>query len=162
MEPINECRLEMLRELKDTGAEGDLRGLVEALVYPLAEQLRSQGTGYYYIPIVAQITGHPNYYAIAQHRSRHGAGLQRLLALINKNLVDIPEPLILQRFGMALRQVFNELADYQRINLSGPGVVDSGMSLFINGLVDAVTAQFGAPVSAATRQELGRKRRKSA
>jgi len=162
MEPINVCRLEMLRELKDAGAEGDLRGLVEALVYPLAEQLRSQGAGYYYIPIVAQITGHPNYYAIARKRSRHGAGLQRLLALINENLVDIPEPLILQRFGMALRQVFNELADYQRINLSGPGVADSGMPLFINGLVDAVTAQFGAPVSAATLQELGRKRKKSA
>ncbi len=152
----------MLRELKDTGAEDDLRGLVEVLVYPLAEQLRSQGAGYYYIPIVAQITGHPNYYAIAQNRSRHSAGLQRLLALINKNLVDIPEPLILQRFGMALRQVFNELADYQRINVTGPGVVDSGMPLFINGLVDAVTAQFSAPVSAATLQELGRKPKKSA
>jgi len=159
MEPINQCRLEMLRELQEAGDEADLRKLVETLVHPLADQLRSQG------PIVAQVTGHPNYYAIAQHRSRHATGLQQLLTLIRKNLADIPEPLIRQRFGMALRQVFNELADYQRLhgrlhgrlNLSGPGVADSGMPLFISGLVDAVTAQFVAPVSAATLHELGRK-----
>jgi len=165
MEPINQRRLEMLREQKEAGDEASLRRLVEALVYPLTEQLQSYGSGYYYIPIVAQVTGHPNYYAIAQHRSRHATGLRQLLTLTRKNLADIPEQLIRQRFGMALRQVFNELADYQRLkgrlkgqsNLSGTGVVDSGMPLFISGLVDAVTAQFAAPVSATTLEELGRK-----
>ena len=71
-----------------------------------------------------------------------------------------------QRFGMALRQVFNELADYQRLNgrcnSSGSGIVDSGMALFISGLVDAITAQFAVPVSTVTVQELSRKPRKSA
>ena len=166
MEPINQHRLEMLRELKEAGDEANLRGLVEALVHPLADQLRSQGTGYYYIPIVAQVTGHPNYHAIAQHRSRHGTGLQQLLTLIRKNLADVSEPLIRQRFGMALRQVFSELADYQRLNRrlnsSGSGIADSGMPLFISGLVDAITAQFAVPVSTATLHELSRKPRKSA
>ncbi len=164
MEPINRRRLEMLHELQETGDEDSLRALVEVLVHPLAEQLKSQGAGYYYIPIVAQVTGHPNYYEIAQRRSRHGTGLQQLLALIKKQLVDIPEFLILQRFGMALRQVFNELSDYQRLREPSDvsGAADSGMSLFISGLVDAVTAQFSAPVSAATLEELGRQSRKSA
>jgi hypothetical protein len=162
MEPINRHRVEILDQLKDAGDEGDLRGLVEALVHPLAAQMHSHGAGYFYIPVVAQVSGHPSYSAIAQQRSRHGAGLQRLLTLIKANLTDIPEPLILQRFGMALRQVFNELADYQRLNLTGPSVPASGMELFINGLVDAVTAQFAAPLSAATRREFSRKRKKSA
>ncbi len=166
MEPVNQHRLQMLDELKKTGAEADLRGLVEALVYPLAHQLQSQGSGYYYIPIVAQVTGHPSYQAIAQHRSRHGTGLQRLLNLIRKALADVPEPLIRQRFGMALRQVFSELADYQRLNARAESpraeIEDPGMSLFVNGLVDAITAQFSTPVSMATLRELDRKARKSA
>jgi len=162
MEPINQRRLEMLSELNETAAENDLRRLIEVLVQPLAEQLRSQGAGYYYIPIVAQVTGHPNYHEIAQSRSRHGTGLQQLMILMRKNLTDIPEPLILQRFGMALRQVFNELADYQRLNLTGPAATGSGMPLFVSGLVDAVAAQFAAPVSEATICELDRKPRKSA
>ena len=92
MEPINQRRLEMLSELNEAGAGNDLRRLVEVLVQPLAEQLRSHGAGYYYIPIVAQVTGHPNYHEIAQHRSRHGTGLQQLMILMRKNLTDIPEP----------------------------------------------------------------------
>jgi AcrR family transcriptional regulator len=168
MEPINQRRLEMLDELKEAGTENTLCGLVEVLVHPLADQLRTHGAGYYYIPIVAQVTGHPDYHEIAQHRSRHSTGLQQLLILIRKNLPDIPDALILQRFGMALRQVFNELSDYQRLhglphkrgNLSS--TADSGMSLLINGLVDVVTAQFSAPVSAATLQELDRQTRQSA
>ncbi|MDP6675401.1 MAG: helix-turn-helix domain-containing protein [Gammaproteobacteria bacterium] len=162
MEPINQHRLEMLRELEAAGDTDNLQRLIGALVQPLAEQLKSQGAGYYYIPIVAQVIGHPNYHEIARHRSHHGAGLQWLLTLIKKNLPVIPEALILQRFGMALRQVFNELADYQRLNLSGPVATGTGMPLFISGLVDAVTAQFAAPVSAATLQEFEKKQQKSA
>ncbi len=152
----------MLRELKSDGDDGSLRELTEALVYPVANQLQSHGTGYYYIPIIAQVVGHPNYYGILQQRIRHGTGLQQLLTLIRKNLADIPETLVRQRFGMALRQVFNELADYQRLNLSGPGITDSGMPLFISGLVDAVAAQFAAPVSEITLAELSRKHKKIA
>lgn len=162
MGPINQCRLEMLRELKEAGDEDSLRALTEALVCPVADQLQSHGTGYYYIPIVAQVVGHPNHYRILRNRSRNSTGLQQLLALIRKNLADIPEPLIRQRFGMALRQVFNELADYQRLNSSGPGVADPGMPLFISGLVDAVTAQFAAPVSEVTLAELRRTHEKTA
>ncbi len=168
MEPINQRRLEMLAELNKADTGHTLCDLVEALVHPLADQLRTHSGGYYYIPIVAQVTGHPDYHEIAQHRSRHSSGLQQLLILLRKNLADIPDAIILQRFGMALRQVFNELSDYQRLHgrLHGrdnlPATADSGMALFISSLVDAVSAQFCAQVSSATLQELDRQSKKSA
>ncbi len=164
MEAINARRVELLRQIEgqidDEDAATSLRRLVEALIFPLAEQVKTQGGACNYIAIAAQANGHPNYHAIAQRRSRHGAGLQRLLTLLRQRLAGIPESLIRERFGMALRQVFNELADYQRLHPAGTG--GAGMTLFVNNLVDAVTAQFAAPVSATTLQELGSEQRKTA
>jgi len=160
MESINARRVELLRQIEDDGDAASLRQLVETLVYPLAELLTTRGAACDYIVIVAQISGHPHYHAIAQRRGRHGAGLQQLLVLLRQRLTGIPEPLIRARFGMALRQVFNELADYQRLHPAGTGI--AGMALFVNNLVDAVTAQFAAPVSATTLQELGSAQRKTA
>lgn len=160
MEPINARRLELVNRIEDDGDVDGLRRLVEGLVYPLAEQLTNRGAACDYIAIVAQISGHPNYHTIAQRRGRHGTGLQRLLALLRRHLTGIPEPVIRARFGMALRQVFSELADYQRLHPAGTG--SAGMALFIDNLIDAVTAQFAAPLSVATRQDLEEAQRKTA
>jgi len=162
MAPINERRLEMLGLLEKIGSDIDLRRLVEVIVMPVAEELQSHGAGYYYIPIVAQVSGHPDYHAIARHRDRHATGLQQLLTLIRQQVGDIPQDVIMDRFGMALRQVFSEMADYQRLHATGKPFEETGMSLFVNGLIDAVTAQFAAPVSEATRRVLDRKKKKSA
>ena len=68
----------------------------------------------------------------------------------------------MQRFGMSLRQVFNELADYQRLYLMRPTGPRRDMPLFVSNLIDAVTAQFTALVSPETRRELENNQRKSA
>jgi len=124
--------------------------------------LRHGSNGYYYILVVAQVIGHPAYHEIGKTRKIHGTGLQQLIELLQAHLADLPEEIFLQRFGMSLRQVFNELADYQRLYLARPASPRPDMALFISNLVDAVTAQFAAPVSQETRRELRQDQRESA
>jgi len=162
MEAINARRLEMLEALTEQRGQTELRSLVEILVNPLAEHLRHGSNGYYYILLAAQVIGHPAYHEIGKTRKVHGTGLQRLIQLLQARLVDLPEEIFVQRFGMSLRQVFSELADYQRLYLSRPVAPRPDMPLFISNLVDVVTAQFTAPVSRETRHELENVQRESA
>lgn len=162
MESINERRLQMLAELETAGRTDNIRSMVEILVNPLAEQLNRNSAARYYIPVASQVIGHPRYYKIAQTRRIHGTGLKRLIQMMKIVLPALPEELFMQRFGMALRQIFNELSDYQRLYLANVRAARPDMALFISNLIDAVTAQFTTPISQQTRQELEESRRKSA
>jgi AcrR family transcriptional regulator len=162
MEPINERRLQMLTELEARRQTDDLRSMVEIIVHPLAEHLNKHSEAYYYIPVVAQVIGHPGYHDIARTRRIHGTGLQRLIKMMKVMLPALPNELFMQRFGMALRQVFNELNDYQRMYLLRPRNARPEMALFISTLIDVVTAQLTAPVSQQTRRELETSRQRLA
>jgi len=162
MEPINAHRLQMLRDLEASGQPDDLRSMVEVIVIPLAENLNQNSSAYYYIPVVSQVIGHPGYYEIAKTRRIHGTGLNQLIKRMKAILPALPQELFVQRFGMALRQVFNELSDYQRLYLMHPRRARPEMALFISNLLDAVTAQLTAPISQQTRQELETPRKKLA
>ena len=157
---INRRRLALMAELKCAGRERDMRALVEALVYPLAELLPPARGGNYLL-VTAQAIGHPRYYRLVRG-SDHGEGLHELLALLRATLPAIPGVVLEQRFGMALRQVFHELADFQRIHVGRRAAAAPDMSLFISNLVDAVVGLFSAPLSATTRQELHRIGRRTA
>jgi len=162
MESINERRLQMLAELEAAGRTDNIRSMVEILVIPLAEQLNRNSAARYYIPVASQVIGHPRYYKIAQARRIHGTGLKQIIQMMKLVLPALPEELFMQRFGMALRQIFNELSDYQRLYLANVRAARPDMALFISNLIDAVTAQFTTPISQQTRQELEESRRESA
>jgi AcrR family transcriptional regulator len=154
-EAINARRLALLHSLEQDGRHQDLRALVGALVHPLAERLGRKAEGDHYIRVIAQVTGHPRYHRMAQARSRHGSGLERLLELLRACLPALPEEILRQRFGMALRQVFNELADYQRLYLArSRTAAAANIPLFVSNLVDVVTGMLAAPVSTATIGEI--------
>lgn len=162
MESINERRLQMLAELEAAGRTDNIRSMVEILVIPLAEQLNRNSAARYYIPVASQVIGHPRYYKIAQARRIHGTGLKQIIQMMKLVLPALPEELFMQRFGMALRQIFNELSDYQRLYLANVRAARPDLALFISNLIDAVTAQFTTPISQQTRQELEESRRESA
>lgn len=155
-EAINARRIEIIDELCRAGRERDLRALVEALVHPLAERLGRRPEGDYYIRVIAQVTGHPRYHRLIQTRLPHGTGLQQLLELLRACLPQLPEDVLRQRFGMALRQIFNELADFQRLYLARRRGAAANIPLFVSHLDDAITGMLAAPVSAATHDEMRR------
>lgn len=158
---INRRRLALLEALRDSGdvSEDDLRALAEALVLPVAELLGAGNGGEHYIAVVAQLIGHPHYFELGRSPGQHGEGLRRLLELVAARRADLPANVVPQRFGMALRQVFHELADFQRLRARRATVP---VPLFVSGLVDAVAALLAAPLSAATRHELAAADRRSA
>lgn len=157
---INQRRLELLAGFRRDGREGDLRALAEALVLPLAELL-PPSAGAHYLRVTAQAIGHPRYHRLVRGRE-HGEGLNEVLALLRANLPGVPAEILDQRFGMALRQVFHELADHQRVHGARPAAATPATSLFIGNLVDAVAGLLGAPLSPETRRELQRIGRQTA
>lgn len=157
-EAINARRIELINEIRRNGRERELHALVEALVHPLAERLGRRPEGDHYIRVIAQVTGHPTYHQLIQARLPHGTGLEQLLDLMRACLPQLPEHILRQRFGMALRQVFNELADFQRLNLARRRGAASNVPLFISHLDDVIAGMFAAPVSAATLDEMKRNR----
>ncbi len=157
---INRRRLAIMADLRRAGRERDLHSLVEALVHPLAEQL-PPGKGGHYLRVTAQAIGHPRYHRLVRGGD-HGEGLNEVLALLRESLPEIPGAILDQRFGMALRQVFHELADFQRVHGGRQSAAGPDVGLFVSNLVDSVAGLFAAPLSAATRQELRRIGRHSA
>jgi len=156
---INRRRLALLEALRGSAREQDLMALAEALVLPVAELLGTANGGEHYIAVVAQLIGHPQYFELGRSPGAHGEGLRRLLELVAACRSDLPANVVPQRFGMALRQVFHELADFQRLRTRRSAVP---VPLFVSSLVDAVAASLAAPLSATTRRELATASRRSA
>ena len=159
-EAINDRRLAALRKLDPDLSDDNLRPLIEALVYPLADEMGPNGEYRYYIQTVAQIIGHPEYEEIARNRNQHGDGMKKIFDRLMDTLPHLPKQILRQRFGMAIRKVFHDLADYQRLH--SRGISDADTAVFLNNLIDVITAQFTAPVSEETRRVLDAQNRKTA
>jgi len=59
MKEINSRRLAMLSEIEKNERVNDLHAIVEAIVWPLAEQLNDSAGGNHYIQLLAQVYGDP-------------------------------------------------------------------------------------------------------
>ena len=162
MQAINARRLAMLQDLTIPSRKPELREMLEILVIPLAEHLDRQHDGFHYLPVAAQVIGHPVYHSLAKTPRIQGTGLKRLLQMLRVAQPQLPEPLCRQRFGMILRQIFNELSDYQRLYRLPAKTAQPDATLFVSALVDAVTAQLSGPAAESTLREYKRVNRKTA
>jgi AcrR family transcriptional regulator len=146
-EGINLRRLELLRELEATGRRHDPRGLAEALVLPVAELLTRDDAAGNYIVVTAQLIGHPQHYALVKNPGPSSEGLVRLYEYAREALPGVPPAVVLARIGMAIRHMFHELSDFQRVRLDGGRRPVTDLELETAGLVDAVAGMLAAPVS---------------
>jgi AcrR family transcriptional regulator len=151
MASVNSRRLKMLdnAEIEDT-----LRSLIEAMVYPIVDEIDSTKGGPNYIRFISQMIGNPAVDLNALWASEHGTGLNIILKRIQALLPDMPMAILGQRFGLAAAQVFHSLADRERLRVNPAIDFTKYGALFAANLIDTQTGAFGAPVSSTTHKEL--------
>ncbi|MBL8629734.1 MAG: TetR/AcrR family transcriptional regulator [Rhodospirillaceae bacterium] len=162
MARVNARRLEMFTNLDDAKVPATLRDLVEAVVWPMVEQIDNSKGGKHYIKFIAQVRGHPAHDIGRTTRSKHASAMQlfndRALALVP----HVPPHVFAVRFGLMIVQVVDSLADRHRLLVSPVSRETIPLSLFVSILVDGAVAGLSAPVSAQTAGELKAHQRKQA
>jgi len=149
-------RNERLDQLEARGSM-ELRDVIRAFVYPVAEKLFDPNGGKEFIRVNAQLLvphmlsqQHPGSSLIVPGLDRLTRSLRSALAAF-----QLPEPVVTQRLLLAAMLLFHGLADHSRmleaLAQQGP-VVDT--ELFVDNLEDSIVALLSAPLSGATRERL--------
>ncbi|MET9932836.1 MULTISPECIES: TetR family transcriptional regulator [unclassified Streptomyces] len=127
------------------GADGDLKGLVAALITAEAGELRTE-RGRRCLRISAQLSHESGVRARTPHPTLAGTGYWRLIERIADRLAatGLPEPLLLERLDLALTVVGAALADRARQYLDGTEPL-TGEALFLADLAETTTALLRAP-----------------
>lgn len=149
MEAVNRRRLEMLEQ---AGPEPSLRALVEAFVYPLAEQLDNEGS--HYVRFLSQVAWRPEADAIGRGDDAFTLGLRTVMERIDAHL-DLPRPIATQRLRFFSNQVVHAIADRERRMTTDLDPYElPTAAAFAASLVDWVVGGLMAPVSEAAEREL--------
>ncbi len=160
MARIDERRRAMIVALDATGRGADLRGLLEAVVYPLADALGHEDGVSWYARFLRQVTLDPDFDVLAPSRADVTRGLTTVLERLRPQLRHIPAGLRSRRIQLSFNLVIDALADHEaRLAASLP---TEPAPLLASHLVDAAAAVLTAPVSAETARELRLANRKGA
>jgi AcrR family transcriptional regulator len=148
MVPVNERREAMLADLDGN----ELRGLAEAFLYPLSEQLGEPGRPSWYLRFSMQaayvdgaaptdLSAQPWTSGILELRRRFDAALRELA---------IPDSIRRDRWDLFTGHLAGALASRERQIEDAPRTHLTDRALFLSGLVDTAVALAAAPVSAET------------
>ncbi len=151
MESVNRRRHEMLEQA--SGAPS-VRSCMEAVVYPIVDEIDGTEGGPNYIRFLSQMIGNPAVDLNALWSSEHGTALNRILGLLQQCLPDMPAAILGQRFGLCVAQTLHSLADRERLRTNPAIDFTKYGALFAANLIDCQTGAFSAPVSATTLKEL--------
>lgn len=149
-------RNDMLDRLEISG-QLELRDVVRAFVYPVAQQLGEADGGQEFIRINAQLIV-PHTLAVqgAGAMPMLTPGTDRLTRVLRAAVApyDLPEPIVQQRLLMAAMLLFHGLADHSRMLEVARQGASSDTELFVHDLEDSIVALLSAPLSANTRARL--------
>ena len=151
MANVNMRRVEMLQAIPKCSS---VRQLIEAMIYPIVDEIDNTDGGKHYIMFLSQMIGNPSVDLNQIWSSKHGSGLNEILNRLQVMLTQLPAPILGQRFGLTVAQIFHSLADRERLR-NNPAIDFSKYgALFVSNLVDCQTGSFDAPVSDVTQREL--------
>jgi hypothetical protein len=131
-----------------------VRRLIEALVYPIVDEIDADRSGGNYIRFMAHAIGHPQLDLNKLWKQEHSEGLVRLSGMLRAALPDVPDPIFGQRFGISFEQIIHSLADRERIRATAKQGFDVNAAIFVSNLVDCIAGAMGTPISAVTQAEL--------
>jgi AcrR family transcriptional regulator len=156
MERINGRRLRRLDEISKAGTADNVRMLVEAMIFPIVEEVEESEGGNHYIRFEARTLGHPKLDFFSLWRSEHSKGMGRIYVLLKKALPDIPTAILSQRFGMIIELIVHCLGDLELFRMTAEKNHGFNGALFFNNLVDSCTGAFTAPISPESQDEIDR------
>ncbi len=151
MERINRRRLQRLDEVSKAGQVGDVRMLVQVIILPIVEEIKQSKGGSHYIRFAGQAFRHPRLDFFSMRRSEFSEGMRRVHRLLQAALPNVPEMLVVQRFGTIMELIFHSLADREIFRLSAKKKKDFNAAVFLNNIVDSCTGALTAPLSSETQ-----------
>ena len=143
MHPINEQRVALLDRLEVDGRHDDLRGIMEALVTPLADMIGSPGEPSYYARFASQLAFDPELDFIVRLDRPFLGGLRAVIEGMLRCLDRLPPPVAQIRIHLTMRLVTVALADQERLATSPEGA--PWRRVATSDLVDAGIALLTAP-----------------
>jgi AcrR family transcriptional regulator len=156
MRHVDERRHAALRELDAAGRGDDLRGLVEAFVYPIVEMSLDR-PGSSYARFLSQAYRDDTVIRIAGQEHLRGAFLA-WSERVSAQMAHIPAPLQRARIERVASMVIHTLALWE----GGRGEQDIPLPARLDDLVDSCVAVVNGPVSRETRSGLRARPRKQA
>ena len=151
MSGINRRRLGMLEAVERRGRTGDLRCVMEALVWPLAEQLFDRSGGNHYVRFIAQAYSDPMVRFWDLFDGDLAEGARRADDMARAILSDLPERVLRQRMSALRSQLINGIADLEvrakRRLQSDPNFDPTAQ---VNNFIDMLCGALRAPVSKET------------
>lgn len=159
MEQTDIGRRTRLDQLVAEGRQHDVRGLLEAMIMPLVEQIDQTEGGRHFIRFVAQLYGHPSLNLGLFMRGQFSRVVGDLYLLLRQaiDMTTVPDEVFGARFGLIWELVINALADRTRL-LEEPSTSRAMRAalpvLFIQNLVDCAVAMMTAPASAGTQASI--------
>ncbi|RCW63621.1 TetR/AcrR family transcriptional regulator [Pseudorhodoferax soli] len=154
MRELDILRNDYISRLLATERQRDVRGLVEALVWPLASKLMTSN-GNTYNRFLAAVQLHPDIELSAATADDIDRGFRRVYQYMGPALPELPETLLRQRYLSAISYLFFSLADFERVS-ARRSRKNRGfdMQRAIENLIDMLTGALTAPVSTQVRQRL--------
>lgn len=153
--PVDARRREMLAALDDEGRTDDLRGVLEAFGYPIAERVCAGGS--WYARFVTQVVFISGVDPLAPQHRDVTRGFVEVVARLERLLRRLPDEVRHIRLPAALGLAFQALAqeEQRRTETATP----RSTMLVAASVVDMQEAMLRAPTSATTRRELRQVRR---
>ncbi|MFE3652278.1 TetR/AcrR family transcriptional regulator [Streptomyces sp. NPDC059152] len=144
-EPVDALRRRMLAR---TGDSHDVRDWVACLVRPGAQHLAQLGSPTWYARFAAQLMTDPVLRELMIDEA-FGPSIERNLDGLNRCLPDLPLPVRIERGAMARHLMVHTLAERERSLADGTPTVHPDWETYADGLVDAITGLWLAPVTPA-------------
>jgi AcrR family transcriptional regulator len=159
MTPIEARRSDMLLDLEQTGATGDLWSLCEVFVRPLGEAVLTEHPGWYGRFLAEVFRSDP---ALLRAERPAMSSLERTAALMVARMDAVPPALRAERVRMAVQAATSMFADLETELSGAAGHLEPSPAhrpeLFVTHVVDLVHAMVSAPPSSSLRSALDRAR----
>lgn len=142
-EPIEALRAEMLSHIGDSA---DLRDWVACLVRPLTDHLEQLGTPSCYARFAAQAMADPTYRDVVTRDALSSPQLAQTVNGLNRCLPNLPKRVRYERMVMARNLLMHTCAEHEGALAHHGPRARSPWPLAADGLVDAITGLWQAPV----------------
>jgi AcrR family transcriptional regulator len=146
MGPINMRRIACLDALARSDRLLDQRGLIGALVYPLAEELTPRAEGNYYVRFLERRT-REGLDDGAEVIRRMIGGWRRVEELLRNSIAYLPTRIVDFRVQLMMEQAVSGLASIEAALQQG-GLDPADIALHVELLIDSGTSTLSGPVSA--------------